>query len=340
MNGQPTTDTQTKDTQTKDTPTKDTHVQEPHQRPTIEIPAGEQSKSLEQLGKLYDFFATAGLDRNGTVIALGGGVVSDLAGFAAATWMRGVDFVICPTTLESDVDACLGGKTAINRPQGKNLVGAFHQPKLIVCDTECLSTLSDRDYNAALAESVKHALIRPSEFLDWHVAHAEAIRKRDPRVLADLIQQNLRTKAGFIENDPKESAGSRIMLNFGHTLGHGIEIAAKYQLRHGEAIALGLLAALKISELTGLLSEEVRMEVEPLMERLGLPTNLSQAAALAENPQAIRDIDFDTVSAAVKLDKKAAGGTPRFVLLSGVGQPVVVEDIPVEIIHNAFDSIR
>lgn len=308
-----------------------------HRPPCHRIPAGESSKSIQELQELYRFFAESKLDRNGTVIALGGGVVSDLAGFAAATWMRGVRFAICPTTLESDVDACLGGKTAINLPAGKNLVGAFHQPDLIVVDTACLDSLPDRDFRAALAESVKHALIRPGDFLDWHVANLHGITTRDPGVTTELVRRNLETKASFIQQDPNETAGSRIMLNFGHTIGHAVENAADYRLRHGECVALGMLAALKLSELTGLLDPSLRTDVKDLLAKLNLPTRISDNSLTDVTGNVT--VDFDQIADTIRLDKKSRHGATRFVLLSGAGQPVVVEDVPPNLVRDAFESI-
>ncbi|MFQ5462905.1 MAG: 3-dehydroquinate synthase [Phycisphaerae bacterium] len=279
------------------------------------VPAGEASKGFERLAELYRALAASGFDRESVILALGGGVVSDLAGFAAATWMRGVRFAICPTTMESDVDACLGGKTAINLPEGKNLVGAFHQPFLVAVDPQCLSSLDVRDVRAGLAESVKHAVIHSEAFLAWHESMADQIVALDQEALAHLIFTNLQTKAHFVTGDARESGASRVMLNFGHTLGHAIEACSGYRLRHGECISLGMVAALHLSRRYGLIEAACVDRVSELLKRLGLPIRLD------------RSPDFDRLARCMRVDKKSRQGRLRFVLIEGVGKPVIREDV-------------
>lgn len=239
------------------------------------VPAGDASKSLEQAAGIYDRLAETHHGRFDPVVALGGGVVGDLTGFAAATWMRGVPWVQCPTTLEADIDASVGGKTAVNHPSGKNLVGAFHQPLLVCIDVDCLESLGDRDYRAGLAESVKHAVISDEAFLRWHEDNAAAIVNREPAVLRELIRRNCAIKAAVVVEDEREMAtGERVgraALNFGHTIGHAIEAASGYALRHGEAVALGMVAALDLSVSQCGFSEAGRRRVESLLADLGLP---------------------------------------------------------------------
>ena len=291
------------------------------------IEPGEASKSLDVAGRLFDHLARARVRREAVILALGGGVVSDLAGFVAATWMRGIDFAICPTTVEAAVDASIGGKTAVNIAAGKNLVGVFHQPILVATDPLCLSTLDPRDVRAGLAESVKHALITSEDFLEWHEHHAAALTSLDPASMTELILRNVRIKADVVERDPRERTDVRIMLNFGHTLGHAIETCCDYSLRHGECVALGMLAACRLSSALGMLEGRVAQRLEHLLATLGLPTTLTTP------------IDTDRIMAATRSDKKARGRTERYVLLSAIGQPVVRENVPDDAIRAAYESL-
>lgn len=291
------------------------------------VDPGEGSKSLATVEQLYAFLAEHAVGRDAILLALGGGVVSDLCGFVAATWMRGVRFVICPTTLEADVDACLGGKTGVNLPAGKNLVGAFHQPTLVAVDPMCLHTLDDRDVRAGLAESIKHALISSDDFLSWHEAHASAILSLDDVVVTELIEKNLRIKGEIVEQDPLEECGRRIHLNFGHTIGHAIEMLCEYRLRHGECVALGMLAACRLSNMMGLLGAAQVARVEAILSRFALPDKLSEP------------ISADAVLEAIRLDKKMRGGKVRFVLLESIGKPVVRDDVSEPMVRQAYGSL-
>ena len=291
------------------------------------LAAGEASKSLKSAEAAYGFLAEHAVTRDAIVVALGGGVVSDLAGFVAATWMRGVRFVICPTTLESDVDACLGGKTAVNVPGGKNLVGAFHQPSFVAVDPNCLKTLEMRDIRAGLAESIKHAMITSEAFLEWHESNLAAILALDAGVLTELIHRNLRIKGAIVEQDALEQTGVRARLNFGHTLGHAIESCCGYRLRHGECVSLGMLAATRMSCELGMLDAAIPERLEKLLGQADLPTAL------------IEPISVDSIMDAIKLDKKARGGRVEFVLLEGVGQPVMRSDVPEALIRKSFEGL-
>lgn len=291
------------------------------------ISAGEASKSWAVAGELFGFLAEQHVGRDAVIIALGGGVVTDLAGFVAATWKRGVRLVLCPTTLEADIDASIGGKNAINIPGGKNLVGAFHQPLLVVIDPVCLTTLPRRDLCAAMAESIKHALISSVDFLDWHEANVDPILALDPPVTMKLIEENIRIKADIVSRDTTEQTGVRALLNLGHTIGHAIEECCGFTLRHGECVSLGLVAACRLSHRLGLLDSASVERVERLLVRFRLPTRL-------EDP-----IDPDRILAAMRNDKKARGGVPQFVLLEGIGRPVLRGDIPETAIRETVQSL-
>lgn len=295
------------------------------------IPPGDASKSLEQLGLLYDAFGRAGLARDGLVLTLGGGVVSDLAGLAAATWMRGVRFAICPTTLEADIDAAVGGKTGINHPAGKNMVGAFYQPELVMIDPGCLRTLPERDVMAGMAESIKHAAIADAEFLTWQVERAEAILRLDGGVMEELIERNLRIKIAVVERDEREmggtTSGGRAVLNFGHTIGHAIESWFEYELRHGECVAIGMSAACWISREMGLLDAADYERLVGALNAFGLPVS------------APRRMDIDSVAALTLGDKKSRGGKRRWVLLNGLGRAVVRDDVPDEMVRGAIEGV-
>lgn len=279
------------------------------------LPPGEESKSLTELGRLLETLAGMGMGRDGGEIALGGGVVSDLAGLAAAVWMRGVEWVAVPTTMEAMVDACLGGKTGINLAGGKNLIGAFHHPTAIVIEPEFLRTLPPRDVRAGLAESIKHALLFDEAFLRFHEENREAILDLDAAVTREVISRNLKFKAEVVRRDPLERGGERRVLNFGHTLGHALETACGYRLRHGECVGLGMLAACRLSARRGLLDGAVVERVAGMLGRFGLPTRMEAG------------IEADAVVEAMRRDKKARGGAAVFVLLRGIGRPEVVEDV-------------
>ncbi len=292
-----------------------------------ELPAGESSKQLGVAESMYQLLARWQLGRDGILVALGGGVVGDLAGFVAGTWMRGIRFAVFPTTLEADVDASIGGKTAVNLPVGKNLVGVFHQPILVAIDPKCLHTLDLRDVRAGLAESVKHALISSEDFLTWHEDQADAILSLHDETVTELVVRNVRVKAGIVEQDAREQTHTRMFLNFGHTIGHAIETCCGFSLRHGECVALGMLAACRMSLTMGLLEPSVVERVQALLMRFGLPT-------VMETP-----IGNDRILDAIHYDKKVRGGKEQFVVLGGIGQPVVRDDVPEPLIRDSYESL-
>ncbi len=297
-------------------------------RPTVlTVPPGESSKSREVAGRLYDGLAEARIERGDLIITLGGGMVGDLGGFVAATWLRGIRFVQVPTTLEAAIDASVGGKTGLNHPAGKNLIGAFHQPSAVVIDTDLLATLPQRDYAAGLGESVKHAAIRDAAFLAWQESNAEAIVAREQDVLTELIARNCEIKAEVVVRDEREQ-NLRAILNFGHTIGHAAEHVLEYDLRHGECVALGMIAANELACARGLLDRSVADRIERLIARLGLPRWLPRA------------VDTREIVEVCRMDKKVRAGRVHFVLLRGLGTPERVGDVSEEEIGAAVRVIQ
>jgi 3-dehydroquinate synthase len=277
----------------------------------IEVPAGESSKSLVMLDQVYDGLATAELDRTSVIFALGGGVVGDLAGFAAATWLRGLPLVQIPTTLVGQVDSALGGKTAVNHRAAKNLIGAFYQPRLIAADTATLATLPEREFREGLAEVIKYGAIMDAPFIGWLEDAMPAIIRRDPAPLEALVERSLRHKAFVVMDDERES-GLRKILNFGHTLGHALEASAGYgSYLHGEAVAIGMMAAARLSSRYASLDRADVARLEKLIVAAGLPTAMPEGWRSAEFLQALR------------LDKKRAGDDVEFVLLDRLGHALM-----------------
>jgi len=284
--------------------------------PTVVLPAGEEHKTVESVARIWDAALDAGIDRRGIVVAVGGGVVGDLAGFAAASILRGVAFGQVPTTLLAMVDSSVGGKTGFNRRQGKNLVGAFHQPRFVLCDVETLRTLPTRERIAGLAEVVKSAWIAGTADVAALEADADALRAGEAAATRGAIERSVRLKAEVVEADERE-AGRRMVLNLGHTLGHALEAAGEYRaLVHGEAVALGMIAAARVGRARGAGDHEARLV--GLLERLGLPTDL--------DPR----LD-DEVFGFLGADKKRVGDAVRFVVPGGPGEveitPMTVEEI-------------
>jgi shikimate kinase/3-dehydroquinate synthase len=274
---------------------------------SVTVPSGEASKSLEGLSRLWDELLGAGLDRASPVVALGGGVVGDLAGFAAATLFRGVPLVQVPTTLLAQVDSSVGGKTGINHPLGKNLLGAFHQPRLVLIDTSYLGTLPPRDRRAGLAEIVKYGVIADAAFFAALERDAESLASGAPAALRPAIRRCCEIKAAVVASDERETSGARAVLNFGHTLGHALEQVAGYgALRHGEAVAVGMVLAARISERLGLCPAGLPQRVAALLVRLGLPTSFPFV------PETLVD--------AAKTDKKVRSGAIHFIAVEALGR--------------------
>ncbi len=280
----------------------------------VVVPDGEQAKSWPGVEQVVDALLAARLGRDGLVVALGGGVVGDLAGFAAAIYQRGVAFVQVPTTLLAQVDSAVGGKTAINHPRGKNMIGAFHQPCAVVSDVATLDTLPDRELRAGLAEVIKHGFALDAAFVDWLEANVEKILARERGALVHAIRRSCELKARIVAEDEHDS-GSRALLNFGHTIGHAIEAGAGYGAwLHGEAVAAGMVMAAELSQLMGYLKENEDSRVRNLLKRAGLPV-----AGPALTPERFMEL--------MSLDKKAAKGKTRFVVLEGVGRATLESGI-------------
>ncbi|HEX6940043.1 MAG TPA: 3-dehydroquinate synthase [Longimicrobiales bacterium] len=268
--------------------------------------AGESRKTRETWAALTDALLDAGLGRDGAVIGLGGGVTGDLAGFVAATYMRGVPIVQVPTSLLAMVDASVGGKTGVDSPHGKNLIGAFHQPRRVVIDPDVLVTLPDRELRCGLAEAVKHGAIADADYLAWIEAHADALLARDPAAMTALVRRSVEIKAAFVAADPLET-GARKALNFGHTVGHALEAAAGYGMPHGFAVAIGMVAEAEAGEGAGITAPGTAATLRRVLTRLGLPTV----------PPA--GLEADRLLALMRRDKKARAARPRFTLLERPG---------------------
>ncbi|MGN2247826.1 3-dehydroquinate synthase [Frateuria sp. GZRR35] len=287
---------------------------------------GEAYKTFGNVGRALEALAALGAIRDACVIALGGGVVGDLAGFAAACWMRGIDFIQMPTTLLAMVDSSVGGKTGVNLPAGKNLAGAFHQPRAVVADIDTLATLPDREYRAGLAEVVKGAAIGDADFFAWLEANADALGRRDDATLVEAIARKVRYKAGVVARDETEQ-GERALLNLGHTFGHALETAGQYTaLLHGEAVAIGMLLAARLSERLGMSDATDTARLRRLLERLRLPSALPAGS------------DAQQLLALMRLDKKNTAGTLRLILWRGIGRAEIVGGVAEEAILATLDD--
>ncbi|HHZ20887.1 MAG TPA: 3-dehydroquinate synthase [Firmicutes bacterium] len=289
----------------------------------VQVPDGEEYKCLEQVARIYDAAVEAGLERNSAVLALGGGVIGDMAGFVAATYLRGVKFIQLPTTLLAQIDSSVGGKVAVNHPRGKNLIGCFYQPQGVFTDLTVLKSLTDRDYTAGLAEAVKSAVIRDAALFELLEAETAAINRRDPGILGELVERVCRIKADVVAEDEREQ-GSRAILNFGHTVGHAVETVTDYRLfRHGEAVAIGMVAATAMAAEVGHCGRELVGRISDLLGAFGLPTQLP-------------GVSVGELFAAMGRDKKVSQGRVRFVLPRTLG---VVEwgcQVPDEVVRRVL----
>ncbi len=276
----------------------------------IEIPAGEEHKNFAWLTFLYDRLLEARLERNSAVIALGGGVIGDLAGFAAATFLRGVPFVQIPTTLLAQVDSSVGGKTGVNHPQGKNLIGAFYQPRLVLADVGTLRSLPRREFVAGLAEVIKYGVILSPDLFDLLETELSRVLALDPAPLTEVIRICCSLKAMVVEDDERET-GWRSILNFGHTMGHAVESLTEYkQFLHGEAVAIGMAFAARLSSARGHCSEETVMRIMRLLKQAGLPVEIPPGLTAKQ------------LALAIEADKKVSGGKIKFVCISEIGRTV------------------
>lgn len=291
------------------------------------MPSGERNKNLDTVQHVYTWLAERKAERGHAVVAVGGGVVGDLAGFVAATYLRGMSFVQVPTSLLSMMDAAVGGKTAVDLPAGKNLVGAFKQPRLVLSDVAVLSTLPARELRAGWAEAIKHGLIMDESLLRTFETKAPAIQSLDRAVASEVIRRSAAIKANVVSQDEKETLGLRMLLNYGHTMGHAIEQVTGYErYLHGEAVSVGMMGAAMLSLGMGMLSQKDVDRQRAVLEAYGLPTSAP-------------GLDVDAVRAAMSVDKKVAGGAIRWVLLDGIGRAVSRRDVPEALVRSTLEAL-
>jgi len=294
----------------------------------ILIPPGEKYKSLQTIFHIERELARRKLDRQSAVIVLGGGIAGDVAGFVAATYLRGIELVQVPTTLVAQVDSSIGGKTGVNLPEGKNLVGAFYQPRCVLIDPETLITLPHREVRAGIAEIIKYGVIADAGLFEYLQAHQPKLHKVDENIFSYLIERSCQIKADVVSRDETES-DLRAILNFGHTIGHALEAATGYRhFLHGEAVAVGMVAASRIAERMGLAEQEVSAPIHDLLERFDLPTTLP------------RDISYPEMMEAMCRDKKIKGGKLRFVLPVCIGGVILRDDVSPETVQAVLEEMR
>ena len=287
----------------------------------------EASKTLDTVRHVYEWLTFQRAERIDNIVALGGGVTGDLAGFVAATWLRGVPVVQVPTSLAAMVDASIGGKVAVNLPEGKNLVGAFHQPKLVLQDVDHLETLPERELAAGWAEAIKHGLILDADLLDTFERHADELQSLEGDLPVEVIRRSVAIKAKIVSADEFERGDERVLLNYGHTIGHAIEAVTEYgAYLHGEAVSIGMMAAALLSERLGMVDSELVDRQRAVLELYGLPVTAS-------------GLDADEVVQATMSDKKVRGGTIRWVLLEGPGRATTRRDVPPEIVRDAVGEV-
>lgn len=281
------------------------------------LPVGEEYKTLSTWQSILEQLIQKGHERSTTLIALGGGMVGDLTGFAAATYLRGVNYLQVPTTLMAQVDSSVGGKTGINHAAGKNLIGAFYHPQAVLVDTKTLATLPEREYRSGLAEVVKYGLIADAAFFQWLETESQVLRQgKEPALLLEAIKRSLSIKAEIVAEDPLEQSGRRALLNFGHTLGHALEGLVGYgKLLHGEAVAIGMNCAARLSMERGWLAAQDYQRLQALLENLGFKLALPETLSLTD------------LLTFLNKDKKIKAGQWRFVLLKGLGEAVLVDDV-------------
>jgi 3-dehydroquinate synthase len=294
----------------------------------IILPDGEEHKNLSSVERIYEKLLNARLDRKSALIALGGGVIGDITGFAASTYMRGIDFIQIPTTLLAQVDSSVGGKTGVNHPLGKNMIGTFWQPRLVWIDISLLHTLSKRDFLSGIAEIIKYGLIWDKDFFNFLEKRRESVLSLNPEDLIHMIKRSCEIKADVVSRDERET-GLRAILNFGHTIGHALETATGYtKFLHGEAVAIGMHAEAVLAHIFGLISPEEVSQLQLLIRKYGLPTAIP------------KDINIGEMFEAMKLDKKAVSGALRFILPERIGRVRIEDNITVEMIKEAIEKSR
>ena len=289
---------------------------------TLSVADGEEFKTLESAGKLYEQLADWGAERSTAILALGGGVIGDLAGFVAATYMRGVPLVQLPTTLLAQCDSSIGGKTAVDYKQLKNEIGTFYQPKLTVSDITTLKSLPEQEFTGGLAEVIKHAVIKDEKFFSYLDGNLDLIKSLDNNVLEAVVAKSARIKVGFVEQDEKDM-GLRNILNFGHTVGHAVESVSHFQVSHGQGVSIGMTAAAKIAVKLELMDKESAARLEKLLQKAGLPTKLPQ-------------MEVKQVMQAMRYDKKVQGGKIRFVLPRAIGQVFITDDVSPAVVEKVL----
>jgi 3-dehydroquinate synthase len=295
---------------------------------TVILPDGEQYKTLDTVNTIYDALLKHRFDRSCTLIALGGGVVGDITGFAAATYQRGVHFIQIPTTLLAQVDSSVGGKTGVNHPLGKNMIGAFHQPQCVIADTDTLNTLEDRQLSAGLAEVIKYGLIRDADFFAWLEGHMESLFARHAEDLIYAIERSCQNKAEVVAADEKE-AGQRALLNLGHTFGHAIEAGMGYGTwLHGEAVGTGMLMAADLSQRLGWINEEQVKRIHAITLAAHLPVHTP------------KELDRERFLQFMAVDKKVQAGIIRLVLLKDIGDSCVTDDYSMEKLKQTLDAFH
>jgi 3-dehydroquinate synthase len=297
----------------------------------LSIPSGEASKSLAESERLWNEFARLKIDRKTAILAVGGGVVGDLTGFVAATFSRGLRFWQVPTTLVAQVDSAIGGKTGVNLPAGKNLVGAFWQPRGVVADISTLTTLPDREYVSGLAEVVKYGMILDAEFFHWLEDNALPVRDREKRSVAHIVRRSAELKTFVVERDEREITGLRACLNYGHTFAHAFETATGYgTLLHGEAVSLGMMAAASLACSMNRIDQLVVDRQQKLLETLGLPVSTTT----------LNGIKDDDLLGVMSRDKKNVGGKLRFILPNTIGEVETVDNVCHEFVVSAINRLR
>ena len=286
------------------------------------VPPGEETKNIDYAIKIYDFLVEHRVERDDIIIALGGGMVGDLAGFVAATFLRGIFWVQVPTSLIAMVDASIGGKVGVNHPEGKNLIGAFYQPNLVLADCQTLTTLPQRELTSGWAEVIKHGLILDEEFFEFLEANVDRLKELEPEALTRAIARSGAIKAKVVSQDEKEREGKRTILNYGHTIAHGLESTTQYKrFLHGEAVAIGMTGAAKLSQRLGLLPSAAVERQGSLLQKFGLPTSLRAKRSNLK-------LSLAEVTRAMELDKKVRGKAIHWVLLQGIGKAVIRNDVP------------
>lgn len=294
----------------------------------VTMPPGERFKTLTSVRRIYASLIEMKMDRGGAIVALGGGVIGDMAGFAAATYMRGIDFIQVPTTVLAQVDASVGGKTGVDLPEGKNLIGAFHQPRSVIIDIDTLSTLPNRELKSGLAETIKHGIIYDQEYFNYVDANAGALLRRDQQRMVEAICRSVEIKRDVVENDEREN-GLRAILNYGHTVGHAVEALSGYgKLRHGEAVSIGMVTEAILAESIGAAQPGIAETIARTLKKFGLPVALSSS------------ISTEEIIRFIELDKKTLGGKIKLALPVRIGECGIFADISRDKLADAINQHR